>query len=69
MNQFDISDELRVLADGIPENEEVLLPAVKPSEWEKNEVYTEFEKINLAEFLRFVAEMTGLMHIGKGKFL
>jgi len=54
MTTCDISQELRTMADSKPENENVLLPATKPSKWNDTEV---FERVNAREFLNFLADM------------
>lgn len=57
MVEIDISKELRTLADGIPENETVLLPATKPNLWEDSAVDVAFEPVEISNFLRFIADM------------
>ena len=57
MLEFDISKELRTLADGIPEDETVLLPATKPNLWRDCTVEVAFEQVEISNFLRFIADM------------
>ena len=52
---MDITQELRLLADGIPEDETVSLPACRASEWPKREVH--FEDVKISGLLRFIADM------------
>ena len=57
MVEFDIPQELRILADGVPEDETVLLPAIKPSQWWDATVEADFEPVKIAKLLQFIADM------------
>ena len=54
---FDICGAIRGIVELVPEGETVLLPAIKPSLWRGATVDTEFEKIETAKLLQFIADM------------
>ena len=52
---MDICKELRKLAQSVPQDETVLLPATQPSKWVDDNV--EFEPVKIAGLLQFIADM------------
>ena len=57
MNIIVICNELREMADSIPDDETVKLPATKVSHWFKPDDKSLFEDVYISELLRFLADM------------